>query len=1223
MPLHAVQRGYCHQREHQAGDRATLLHDWAAFDNRASELLESMAQRHLNFVRAMKVIRHIARSDQPLGQALAAVSELSRLGVESIERRPESWRSIQVMADELSDQGGRDRLIDAADRVVSTAPQLRKAIIAGARAKLHDALAEAHALLASFLRLRVDLRQSSSGSDADLSGVMYNLQHALTSMPREQSGDSVGATALARLVRWLGADPREGSHPSLNAALDAAQQALFEIPRDAAQRPLRPPTLEEIATLIDGRDPEEVVRGYLAAGNLNAARTYMAEAGIPPNTPLDDELLRGGRTADRALSVALDEVDRIAARLRALYVDEQARQLTAAADNLRSADPERHDLALVPLHELAALGSATITSFIDTLRERIANTTCSEQDRARITDLLEQGDAILAVDFLTRVESGLSLPEVTGPHGDDFSSFFPSAVDAAVEARDAGEDVFVAVQRLVGSQSVVDSRHLLDGIGAWNELKTKRRALSSQEFRGLVANVVRFIGLVPRNQSWLQEITTTQRAGYASFRVRATPFDRSYVPSLGTQAHQTYDLTLVWDAATPGRLLDFIDEKRRNHANIIVYFGVLDVRQRLALRSLTTPGRGKGASPVVVDEAVAGWLSTRPEPGWRITQRVTLPFTTLNPYTPFAGGEVPNEVFVGREMERAAIESPTGSMFVYGGRQLGKSALLRRVERMFSDEVEVPNAKEAWRPRTGRVAIYIDLKAASIGEMQQPSALWGVLAERLRTMNVLSPKTGRGMSGDSVTSQIEAWLRLDESNRLLLLLDEADNFLTADFRDAQGGRTGMFPTLQRLKSVMETSNRRFKPVFAGLHQVQRFHDTSNTPVAHGGADILIGPLRSQDAYGLVVDPMHALGYTFASPELVWRLLLFTNYQASLVQIVCEALVRHVQDRALPDGGGRVVIEDADVDAIYAKPKVRDLIAQRFRWTINLDSHYRVIALVVAINSLDAAPGEAFSVDELREQCETFWPEGFAMGVLSGKEFQRYLEEMVGLGVLHLQGDEYGLRSPTIIGLLGSRESLNQELAEASRHLELEYEYNPTMNRRIVGDSTALWAPRSPLNDRDLAVLLPQEGTGPQRVRIVTGSLALAVDRVATALEAVAAERQLTCLRAEPSEVDDAVTAARGRRHLIVDLHTADGSVVQLNTLCAKLGGRQGLSGTVIVGPALLPDVREPGVPVVTTRRWSTEGLRSWHDSPFDSPELRAGLYRLTAGWPQLVERAMR
>ena len=162
--------------------------------------------------------------------------------------------------------------------------------------------------------------------------------------------------------------------------------------------------------------------------------------------------------------------------------------------------------------------------------------------------------------------------------------------------------------------------------------------------------------------------------------------------------------------------------------------------------------------------------------------------------------------------------------------------------------------------------------------------------------------------------------------------------------------------LQRLKGLMATSGRRFKAVFAGLHQVQRFHDSSNTPVAHGGDDILVGPLRSMDAYHLVVDPMSALGYKFESPDLVWRLLLLTNYQASLVQILCEALVRELSRRDFPRGGGRIFVTGGDVESVYAKRDVRDLIVQRFRWTINLDSRYRVIALVVALQSLDPDTG---------------------------------------------------------------------------------------------------------------------------------------------------------------------------------------------------------------------------------------------------------------------------
>ena len=396
-------------------------------------------------------------------------------------------------------------------------------------------------------------------------------------------------------------------------------------------------------------------------------------------------------------------------------------------------------------------------------------------------------------------------------------------------------------------------------------------------------------------------------------------------------------------------------------------------------------------------------------------------------------------------------------------------------------------------------------------------------------------------------------------------------------------------------------------------------------MAHGGDDILIGPLRSMDAYSLVVDPMNALGYTFSSPELVWRLLLFTNYQASLVQIMCEALVRELSRRRLPHGGGRILITSEDVESVYAKREVRDLIVQRFRWTINLDNRYRVIGLVVALRSLDSAPGETFTPEELHEDCEVFWPTGFSSGVLTTKEFRRYLVEMVGLGVLHRQGEQFGLRSPNIIGLLGTRESLDQELAEAPRHLELQYQYNPTMNRRILGQSTELWAPRSPLTDQDVASLLGLSGRRNGRVQVVTGSQALTVDRAARVIQDVAAEQQIKCQLVRAEDVGSVIASTRTRLHVVVDSSGADCAAADLPALCTRLASRHQITATVIVGPAGLPvsaGAVGPG-DLITTRRWSIEGLRSWHESPFDTPDLRTRLYRVTSGWPRLVEETMR
>jgi hypothetical protein len=1213
----AVQHGY----RRETGTASVVpasAREFAAFGSEARQLQKSLAHRGINLQRASNVLRWVVQQDQPVGQVLALVTELAASGTSAKEMaQGDRWSRVERMAAELSDPAGRSRLITEADQAVSTRKQLLRPIMGGAWRKLDDSMCEVSELLTRFLAAHSRLQLSSTPADLQIVEVLFR---AIDRLPANFEAYSVGDAALRQLTLWL-----RDATPSAEAAyvdelIRAELVPLYEIPRDENGWPTRLPSLTEVSELVTGRDSLTVVRGYLRTGNVAAAQSIIAASEHLDQAVLADEVLDGSREARAEHEQALEAVDRIAARLSAVYDDAAARELTMRAEPLRQAPDGRFDLTTSPLRRLADEGNARLRAFREELKKRALDWPSGEADGQHTHGL---ADEIVAEQFLTMTEADLALPTVGDQDHDDFSDFFPRMVDIAAAAQ-ASADVVAAVRDAIDMPDNPANRQLAVGVDAWRELKRTKRAAPTDVFRRCVADVLRMLGLVPRPQNWLQELSEPRRSGYATFRVRAMPIDRSYVPSLGTQAHGNYDLILVWDSVTPARLLDFVDESRRTEANVILYFNTLDADQRLALRRLTSHDGGVGFSPVVVDEPVITWLSTRDEPGWRFTQRVTLPFTTINPYTPFALGEVPDEVFVGRAQERQAIESPTGSMFVYGGRQLGKSALLRRVERLFSDP-RPPRQEGGAQPRSGRVAVYLDLRAASIGEAQEPAALWPVLAQRLRDVGVLPPRTGRRGDPDTVIAQLSVWLDADQGNRLLLLLDEADNFLTADSQANRSGSGAEFPTLQRLQGLMESSGRRFKAVFAGLHQVQRFHDSSNTPVAHGGDDILIGPLRSTDAYHLVVDPMNALGYTFASPELVWRLLLFTNYQASLVQIMCEALVRELSRRQLPPGGGRILITSEDVESVYARREVRDLIVQRFRWTINLDSRYRVIALVVALRSLDSDPGETFTPEELHEECEVAWSAGFSGGVLSSKEFRRYLEEMVGLGVLHRQGDQYGLRGPHIIGLLGTRQSISQELAEAPRQLELQYEYNPTMNRRIIGLSTDLGAPRSPLTDQDIASLLGLGGRRPGRVQIVTGSEALTVNRAAQVIMDAATEHRITCRQVRVEDVAGAIADDHSPLHLVVDMSGTQQAPYDVPALCATLASRHRATAIVIVGPAGLPitgDAIDQG-DLTPIRRWSIEGLRCWDESPFSTPDLRARLHRVTSGWPLLVEATMR
>ncbi|MEV6393103.1 hypothetical protein [Nocardia xishanensis] len=1187
-----------------------LSHQWEAFGEQASALLATLSKRKIKFELATKVLHHLVKPGQPIGAALLAVQQLSEAGTDVANSTDDSWRELDDLAAVLQDGTQLDKLIDHTTK--DLAGTRRRQIIAGARRTLENDIGEVGELLLRFIELRNTVRGGAShGSEAS-----EQLAAAVEHCELARAPHSVGDAAVARFLAWL-KDPGtfQPRGASLVGILRESLDPLFEIERDEVGHPDRPPTLAEVGILLAGRADSDIVAGFLERGNIAAARSYVETNGDDDPEATEDAIRRAEQHAKQHHTDAMESVKWLAARLRALNEDDLARELISEAQAASTPEPERYDLAHRELRRLAHRGQTHLDTYRADLRSRVETLDAAREDKDRIIDLLAEQDEILAVDFLTRLQAGLSLPKVDYEGGDDFADFFPAMVEVAVSAQAEKHHPIEAVRAALQAPRKIENRQLREGFQAWEELRKSRKGPSTSTFRLAVAHVLRMIGLVPPSQDWLRDQSNSQRSGFAAFRAKAHPVDRSYVPELGTHSHGNYDLILVWDNVSASRLMEFIPETRRTQPNIILYFRVLDVSQRRALRSLAAPGRGRGVSPIVVDDAVIAWLSTRREPGWRFTQRVTLPFTTFNPYTPFAGGEVPDEVFVGRELERAAIESPTGPMFVYGGRQLGKSALLRRVERMFTDPISADEPGSGGR-RTGRVAVYIDLKAAAIGEMLEPTKLWGELAERLKAAGVIT--VGRTRES-TVSTHIQEWLAEDASNRLLLLLDEADNFLTADARNT--GKSGEFPTLQGLKKLMEASNRRLKPVFAGLHQVQRFQDLPNTPIGHGGQEILIGPLRSRDAFNLVVDPMRALGYAFRSPDVVWRLLLYTNYQASLVQILCASLVRRMQNQPLPPDGGRIEITSQHVDSVYAERDVRDLIVQRFRWTINLDARYRIIALVVALNTLDAQPGAIFTVDELREQCEVFWETGFAKAVLPEARFVSYLEEMVGLGVLHRRDDSYGLRSPHIIGLLGSSEALNRELAEAPATLELPHEYNPTMNRRVLGGATQISSARSSLTDSDLAILLKRDRGTP--TRIVTGSQALGLQRVAQALTDAATEQNLTFSVPRPEEwPKTAAGFSELKGHLLLDLSQYTRSY-DLGLLTRQLNSRGASTAVVITGPAYLPlpaNMRK--VAIVQLRRWSMEELRFWHESPFQSPELRTQLHYVTSGWPELVEEAM-
>lgn len=486
--------------------------------------------------------------------------------------------------------------------------------------------------------------------------------------------------------------------------------------------------------------------------------------------------------------------------------------------------------------------------------------------------------------------------------------------------------------------------------------------------------------------------------------------ERCPVPYFGSFAGGIYRILCVWDRPAETDLLNEIGDTGRAQPALVFYFGRMTAKQRQELAELC---RRRRRTFVVIDDVVMLYLCA--ERGTRLPTmfRCTLPYTFLEPYAATAG-LVPSEMFYGREAERNQIVDVNGSCFIYGGRQLGKTALLRDVERKFHDKDQ------------GKIGLWLDLKTYGIGVDRPIEEVWLQLSREFKRFGVIPQNSPAHASTDKIISHIEEWIAAAPERRILLLLDESDRFLEQDGLEE-------FVHTARLKGLMDRTSRRFKVVFAGLHNVQRTTRLENNPLAHYGEPICIGPLLEngewREARKLIEEPFACTGYRFESPDLVTRILSQTNYYPSLIQLYCNQLLRHLHEQRASRGGPPFEITSSDVQDAYRSQDLRRAIRDRFTWTLDLDPRYRLVAFCIALNAIEG-PGIAekgMRVVEIRKLVLSFWVKGFR-DVTSEDMFRVLLDEMVGLGVLRqIDANHYGLRSLNVTSLLGTQEEIEAEL----------------------------------------------------------------------------------------------------------------------------------------------------------------------------------------------------
>jgi len=545
-------------------------------------------------------------------------------------------------------------------------------------------------------------------------------------------------------------------------------------------------------------------------------------------------------------------------------------------------------------------------------------------------------------------------------------------------------------------------KEVVAAFDAWRTLKssTQRRVDAQRELVTLLA----FLGFKATFGS--SSVTVVKESGdWLHASARLSDRELSLVPQFGSMTQGAYEVVCVWERPGVDTIGTWLREARLDaHPTILVYLGRLPHIQR---RSIARVARRSGWAVLALDESLLIFLAGERDVRLPVFMACTLPFALVNPFTPFQAGDVPPEMFFGRSDMIRDLLAPQGSCIVYGGRQLGKSALLRAVQRKFSN------------PQKGHVACVVDIKL--VGDPQAglpPTALWPKVRDALKDAGVLGPKVATENPGD-LQRHVKEWLRANAGRRLILMLDEADNLLDADAK-------GNFRVVTALRELMVSTSRRFKVVFAGLHNVQRFQGIPNQPLAHFGT-IEVGPLEPDAAYQLVERPFHHLGYRFTQGTIL-RVLSYTNYHPGLIQLFCHFLLRRLHEKG--DADPPYEVGQADVEAVYRDRLVQDGIRDRLDWTLSLDKRYQAIAWTLVVDQMQAREGYArtYSAPEVLSLVSREWPAGFA--AIGSDQLRGWLDEMCGLGILVRGVDRrYRLRSPNLVRLMGREDDILQRLIE--------------------------------------------------------------------------------------------------------------------------------------------------------------------------------------------------
>lgn len=501
---------------------------------------------------------------------------------------------------------------------------------------------------------------------------------------------------------------------------------------------------------------------------------------------------------------------------------------------------------------------------------------------------------------------------------------------------------------------------------------------------------------------------TSNTFSHMNMRIKANEFIKSF-PLVNTDLDEVNTILTVtkdWDVKALDEYLHNNDIKK-----LVLFIVSLYPLTKKERQVFAHYGKAERRTLLLIDPVILTYCTAFKEE-YKEFHRIktflhlSVPYTYYNPY---GGGNQmkppQQEMRFGRRTEISQLtESANGAAIIYGGRQLGKSTILNEVKRSFHDPKEDKYAL-SWNAEDS----VITNENWTVNGIRKE---WKRIYKQFQNIGIRIERVDTEEKGyHKYKEAIESCFTKNERLRVIINIDEVDWLLNVDSKFD-------FPFIRGLRELVYNTHSRFKVIICGLQNVKRFDTSPNNPLRQLGKSLAVSIMSPSDALELVKTPLASLGYKFETPLVANRILARTNRHPGLIQVVCHQLIEDLSlHESLTQHIGQYKITDKDVNKIFGNSEVQEIIKNRFAITLELDKRYKIIVYSLVVKELAQ---QRFSVKIAHETAGYWLPE---LKQMSKHQFGSFLNELVGLGVLRMDKDDYAIRNTNVLKLLGTQDEI--------------------------------------------------------------------------------------------------------------------------------------------------------------------------------------------------------